>query len=445
MTNIGVINFNSGEVSPELDARKDIEKYTGGCRTLENMIPDVFGNAAKRPGTEFIALSQAVDIFSNFYIGLRVDASGINIINKFISSDGELDADWGTDGGWGAEFASSLGRCRDVRFLPDGGVILCYTDRPVGVLGHTVKLDSVGIIDTSFGSSGYVVGGERAIVVDDSDGSLFVAQTVPAGVGGAVITKYDSSGTLVTAFGVNGSLIYPVGSGNRQVALTTNDMKIRDGTLYICSDTSFTQLIPGNWFNITAHDTTTGDLDATWGVDGFSPSINNGNSQSASTINFDSTGRMYVHVIDFADTGSLYRLDADGILDGNFIIKQNDGNVSIPASWNFASGKDTIIDKDGNIWALYSIQNTSTRRLKKYDPDTTELVSIEWTAASVTAPRCIIEDEFDYVIYVGSGNNLGGFGSNLLRYSRAGVRDESFSLVTGQIISQIFPTGELRD
>jgi len=57
MTNINVVNFNSGEVTPEIDARKDIEKYTGGCRRLENMIPDVYGNATKRPGTTKIAVS----------------------------------------------------------------------------------------------------------------------------------------------------------------------------------------------------------------------------------------------------------------------------------------------------------------------------------------------------------------------------------------------------
>ena len=56
MTNIVVTNFASGEVTPEADARKDIDKYTGGCRTLENMIPDLYGNATRRPGTELIVV-----------------------------------------------------------------------------------------------------------------------------------------------------------------------------------------------------------------------------------------------------------------------------------------------------------------------------------------------------------------------------------------------------
>ncbi len=54
MSNEIIVNFNSGEMTPQTDARDDIEKYAGGCRQLDNMIPDQFGNATKRPGTELI-------------------------------------------------------------------------------------------------------------------------------------------------------------------------------------------------------------------------------------------------------------------------------------------------------------------------------------------------------------------------------------------------------
>lgn len=54
MSNIPIISFNAGELSPKIDARADIEKYPSGCRTLENMIPTIYGDAERRPGTEFI-------------------------------------------------------------------------------------------------------------------------------------------------------------------------------------------------------------------------------------------------------------------------------------------------------------------------------------------------------------------------------------------------------
>ena len=54
MPNEPLINFNSGELSPLIDARSDIEKYKAGCRVLENMIPRVYGIAERRPGLQFI-------------------------------------------------------------------------------------------------------------------------------------------------------------------------------------------------------------------------------------------------------------------------------------------------------------------------------------------------------------------------------------------------------
>ncbi|HUT00138.1 MAG TPA: hypothetical protein VMY59_07475 [Candidatus Thermoplasmatota archaeon] len=59
MTKYAIVSFNGGEYSPKIDARADTEKYAGGCRKLENMIPSVFGGAEKRPGTEFITTKGA--------------------------------------------------------------------------------------------------------------------------------------------------------------------------------------------------------------------------------------------------------------------------------------------------------------------------------------------------------------------------------------------------
>ena len=57
--NTAIVNFNGGEFTAKIDARSDTEKYAGGCRTLENMIPLIFGGAEKRPGTEFISTNGA--------------------------------------------------------------------------------------------------------------------------------------------------------------------------------------------------------------------------------------------------------------------------------------------------------------------------------------------------------------------------------------------------
>lgn len=55
MSNQGKINFNTGEVSSKIDVRTDVEKYSGGCRRSENMIPSIYGTSTRRPGTKFVA------------------------------------------------------------------------------------------------------------------------------------------------------------------------------------------------------------------------------------------------------------------------------------------------------------------------------------------------------------------------------------------------------
>jgi hypothetical protein len=48
-------SFNAGELSPLMDARLDQQKYAAGCRTMENMIPLIYGGAQERPGLKYIA------------------------------------------------------------------------------------------------------------------------------------------------------------------------------------------------------------------------------------------------------------------------------------------------------------------------------------------------------------------------------------------------------
>lgn len=52
---ITVTNFNSGELSPQMEGRVDFEKYPSGARELQNMIVRSQGPVTRRPGTKFIA------------------------------------------------------------------------------------------------------------------------------------------------------------------------------------------------------------------------------------------------------------------------------------------------------------------------------------------------------------------------------------------------------
>ena len=52
---VELTNFTGGELSPRLDGRTDLTKYTSGCSTLENLVVYPHGSAARRPGSTFLA------------------------------------------------------------------------------------------------------------------------------------------------------------------------------------------------------------------------------------------------------------------------------------------------------------------------------------------------------------------------------------------------------
>ena len=54
MPNIPIVSFNSGLVTPHIDARADAEKYQAACRVLNNFIPRQYGSAERRAGTYYI-------------------------------------------------------------------------------------------------------------------------------------------------------------------------------------------------------------------------------------------------------------------------------------------------------------------------------------------------------------------------------------------------------
>lgn len=62
MANIPILSFNAGELSPKIDARSDVEKYSSGCRDMDNMLPLIYGAAERRPGTKYIAATTGIDL-----------------------------------------------------------------------------------------------------------------------------------------------------------------------------------------------------------------------------------------------------------------------------------------------------------------------------------------------------------------------------------------------
>lgn len=61
MANVPVVKrlFNSGEFSPKVYGRTDIDRYEGGSKTMLNMVPIPQGGVVRRPGTRYIATAAA--------------------------------------------------------------------------------------------------------------------------------------------------------------------------------------------------------------------------------------------------------------------------------------------------------------------------------------------------------------------------------------------------
>ena len=52
-----MVTFNTGRISPHMEARTDYQKYASSCRQLENFLITAQGPVSKRPGTKHIATS----------------------------------------------------------------------------------------------------------------------------------------------------------------------------------------------------------------------------------------------------------------------------------------------------------------------------------------------------------------------------------------------------
>ena len=55
MPHIAYKNFTSGEVSPTLNARYNLERFPNFAKAMQNMRPGLHGDCARRPGTRFVA------------------------------------------------------------------------------------------------------------------------------------------------------------------------------------------------------------------------------------------------------------------------------------------------------------------------------------------------------------------------------------------------------
>ena len=162
-------NFRAGELSPKLSGRIDLQKYSEGCDTLENMLVFPSGGITRRPGTSFAGRSK--------------DDGKVKLVN-FEFSDEQA---------YVLEFGANY-----IRFFKDGGILTEATKTITAI----TKANPAVVTATSHGYSN----GDRVFVsgvvgmTEVNNREFTVANKTTntfelSGINSSSFTPYTSGGT----------------------------------------------------------------------------------------------------------------------------------------------------------------------------------------------------------------------------------------------------------
>ena len=198
MANLPVISMNAGKLTPLIDTRADTEKYSSGCRILDNMIPLIYGPVTRRPGTKYIAgvddndvKSRMVAFIYSATIAYEVEFSD-QIINVYYNGSA-VDVDIATPYLEADLFALQFKQSADVMWITHPS----YAPRKLSRVSVTeFSLDAI-----TFDNGPFI---ERNDIAEDDDVTIAVTgytiATVTAGVAGAgVLTVTMGSAAFATA------------------------------------------------------------------------------------------------------------------------------------------------------------------------------------------------------------------------------------------------------
>jgi hypothetical protein len=164
-----VTNFQAGELSPRLEGRIDLQKYSSGAQKLENMLVFPQGGITRRPGTK--------------YAGTSKDGGKVRLI-PFEFSDEQA---------YVLEFGANY-----IRYFKDGGILTEATETITGATqANPVVLTITG---TTLSNGDRIFVKDVAGMVELNNREFTVANKTTntielSGVDGTGFTAYTSGGT----------------------------------------------------------------------------------------------------------------------------------------------------------------------------------------------------------------------------------------------------------
>jgi len=369
-------NFNTGQTTPLLESRFDLKKLKSGCRTLENFFVWVEGPATRRPGTKYITNSppsEAIILISEEVYPLFVGryshpAGNYNTLSK-VNVDGTFDTDWGTNGHWQSTTLSS--GCHGLAQLSDGSFIVGHLTVDFGDGNMNVtKLDSDGVVDTSWGTNGHynTVEGNWpiTIIVDNSD-NAYIGGYRGDFVGTGSIIKLDSNGAeLWVKQWVDATRIYPMAA----FGFALNDA---EDVLYVACSATY-HVAKAEIYNCLAVNAVDGSLHTSFGVDGYyipgSP-WSDFSSMHAYNIRVTSDGKLFLNhpqQLFGAVYYSILKLTSAGVLDTTWGTSGRAGVDRTVTSTSKYSWNNTMdIDENDLLFVIsYDANGIGYDRSKQY-------------------------------------------------------------------------------
>ena len=165
-----VTNFKSGEISPRLEGRIDLQKYNEAAQTLDNMLVFPSGGASRRPGT--------------YFAGRSKDGGKVRLIN-FEFSDEQA---------YVLEFGANY-----IRFFKDGGILTEATTNITGATSANPVVITAASHGLSNGDRVFISGVGGMTEINNLEFTVAGATTNTfelSGVDGSAYTAYTSGGTV---------------------------------------------------------------------------------------------------------------------------------------------------------------------------------------------------------------------------------------------------------
>lgn len=311
------------------------------------------------------ALCAALDQDEKIYIGgYQAPGNGLSSFTAYaarLNQDGSADTTFGEGGSTKFDFSPIIkGTTVGLRPTSDGGVMASVITRtPYGI--GMVKLDSEGLLDSTFSDDGISLFENSELywqeaygesIYREADGStLFIGKIYTGGQSLPYIAKMDSNGLMDSTFSSTGELVLPESlPGNFSGIFAT---LTSDGDILVCCSSEGAN----KRYRVYKIDGVTGELDSDFGTDGVSYASTTGSFNDPWDITIDPADDHIMVIGEGSNSGrfpTLWRIDQNGqeVLncsgDATQIFTSGLGSNGFHVGRYDASGQLRLIGKTGD-------------------------------------------------------------------------------------------------